>query len=207
MAPLDTFTNQVFSFAGLSSTAPLKEAMVGFDLLLARLNHWQEFNASASEDTSFAAHVGAVAGLAARWRRLQLAGWQRVIDAALVADRAQVFQHWHYLYSLLFGRFGPGSLSEVLPVLEEFLQSATLGQLELRLSLLAVFGAQCGVCAATAATDAWRGWRALEVGLGNVAAYYAQHLQAVQGELHKALAPIRKELRVRFCHFRTVLLW
>ena len=213
---------------------------MGVDLLLARLNHWQEFHASARENTGLSSHQFELAGLAARWRRLQLAGWGKVIDAALQEEANRSAAQWHGLYTLLFcapsSKIGasdgtdsdrarvraPPDVSELLPVFEEFLQSATLGQFQQRLDMLSLFGAQCGIIVAaatsqspvnlsatsaanTATTDATSpscqlqaGWRALEVATGNVVAYYAQHAAAVQAELHAALASVKKELKARF---------
>lgn len=171
---------------------------MGLDLLLARLQHWQDFVASESEDTSFAPLITPLAGLAARWRRLQLAGWTRTIDSVLQDEWKRAAQHWHHLHTLLVGSSESKALADVLPVVEEFLQSSTLGQFDARLDLLAVFGGHCGaLAAAEGGGGGGGGWRALEVGLGNIAAYYAQHQAAVQAELNKALAPTRKELRVR----------
>lgn len=171
--------------------------MVGVDLLLARLNHWESHVASASEDTSFSAELAPISALAARWRRLQLAGWARVIDGALAADRAAVFGQWHRLFGVFFGGAPP---ENVLPVLEEFLQSATLGQFAARLDLLAVFRGHCGILGAGDPENAdVSGWRRLEVAVGNVLAYYGQHRDAVQNELKRVLSPIQKELKVCCC--------
>lgn len=173
--------------------------MVGLDLLLARLNDWQEHSASEREGTSFAAAIPAVAGLAARWRRLQLAGWARVIDAALDAERERAAEHWHHLFALVSGA-SASKISLVLPVVEEFLQSSSIVQFTPRLELLTMLRDHCLLAGRDASTqEQARTHRRLGVSLGNVVAYYAQHSETVQKELKQALAPVRKELAVRLC--------
>jgi midasin (ATPase involved in ribosome maturation) len=182
--------------------------MVGVDLLLARLNNWQHHIASASEGTSFEDITAPIAGIAARWRRLQLAGWARVIDSALENDRARAFESWYHLYSIFFGASTLDNAARLLPVVEEFLQSATIGQFEARLELLAVFGGHCGIIAAVEGNEPAEGrrWRTLEVSVGNMIAYYSQHVAAVSKELKRAVAPVQKELRVRLSHLWCCLL-
>ena len=168
---------------------------MGLDLLLARLNDWQEHSASEREDTSFAAALPALAGLAARWRRLQLAGWARVIDAALAAERERAAEHWHHLFALVSGTPNAG---QALPVAEEFLQSSSLVQFSPRLELLTVLRDHCLLAARGACTsEQARALQRLGISLGNVVAFYAQHAEAVRKELKSALAPVRKELAVR----------
>ena len=62
---------------GLSVQSPLKAALTGLELVLARAQIWEE---SAAKHVSLAAQLEAVAGLATRWRRLELAAWRNLLN-------------------------------------------------------------------------------------------------------------------------------
>ena len=180
--------------AGLSADSPLKEAMVGVELLIARIKTWQDHNASEREGTSVGDLEPAISGLAARWRRLELASWRTLIDRSLCRQRELALTHWFHLYSILFT--DPLEIASVLPVLEEFLQTCTLGQFCTRLSLLDMFSKWCAVLATGSESTERQRLEALSICLSNVGSYYGQHVDAVERELEAGLADVRKELRV-----------
>ena len=62
--------------AGMAAEAPLKTALTGLELLLARSQVWQE---TAAKHVSLAPQLERLAALALRWRRLQLAAWRSLI--------------------------------------------------------------------------------------------------------------------------------
>jgi hypothetical protein len=55
---------------------PLKTALTGLELLLARSRLWED---AAAKAVSLAPQLEQVAGLATRWRRLELASWRRLL--------------------------------------------------------------------------------------------------------------------------------
>ncbi len=65
------------SCAGLSVQSPLKAALTGLELLLARAQVWEE---SAAKHVSLAGQLEAVAQLATRWRKLELAAWRNLLN-------------------------------------------------------------------------------------------------------------------------------
>jgi midasin (ATPase involved in ribosome maturation) len=170
---------------------------VGMELLLARLHTWQEHVASDREGTSFAPEIPSISGIVARWRRLQSTSWNQVIEAALEAERERVAESWHHLFGLISRSADPETAARVMPVAEEFLQSATLAQFGARLELLAIFRDHCAIVGGDL--------RRLAICLANLASYYSQHLTSVEAELRALLAPIRKELAV--CTSGWMLFW
>lgn len=62
--------------AGLSVESPLKAALTGLELVLARAQIWEE---SAAKHVSLEAQLQGVAALATRWRRLELAAWRNLL--------------------------------------------------------------------------------------------------------------------------------
>ena len=69
--------NVVFPCAGLSVQSPLKAALTGLELVLARAQIWEE---SAAKHVSLAGELEGVAALATRWRRLELAAWRNLLN-------------------------------------------------------------------------------------------------------------------------------
>ena len=63
--------------AGLSVQSPLKAALTGLELLLARAQIWEE---SAAKHVSLGSELEGVAALATRWRRLELAAWRNLLN-------------------------------------------------------------------------------------------------------------------------------
>lgn len=60
--------------------SPLKAALTGLELLLARAQLWQE---TAAKHVSLGAQLEAVASLAGRWRKLELASWRRLLQRTI----------------------------------------------------------------------------------------------------------------------------
>lgn len=67
--------------------APLKTALTGLELLLARARLWED---TAAAHVSLAAVLRPAAALAARWRSLELASWRNLLDATI-----RRFAHGH----------------------------------------------------------------------------------------------------------------
>lgn len=60
----------------MAAQTPLKAALTGLELLLARSQLWQE---TAAKHVSIAPQLERLAALALRWRHLQLAAWRHLI--------------------------------------------------------------------------------------------------------------------------------
>lgn len=65
------------SVTGLSVGSPLKAALTGLELVLARAQIWEE---SAAKHVSLGQELVAVAALATRWRKLELAAWRNLLN-------------------------------------------------------------------------------------------------------------------------------
>jgi midasin len=61
----------------LPLTVPLKQALTGLELLLARAQVWEE---TAAKHVTLKQQLTAIAGLATRWRKLELASWKGLLD-------------------------------------------------------------------------------------------------------------------------------
>jgi hypothetical protein len=72
--------------------SPLKAALTGLELLLARAQLWQE---TAAKHVSLGAQLEAVASLAGRWRKLELASWRRLLQRTIRHYAEGVHPHPH----------------------------------------------------------------------------------------------------------------
>jgi midasin len=70
------------SLAALPLRATLKTALSGLELLLARAQLWEQ---TAASHVSLAGVLRPVAGLAGRWRRLELASWKGLLGRTVAA--------------------------------------------------------------------------------------------------------------------------
>lgn len=174
--------------------APLKDAMVGVELLVTRVQDWQSHNASVREQTSLAEHQAPLAALCTRWRKMELASWSLLVEQALDRERHRARVHWFHLVGLILSdhKGAAPEVTEVLAVVEQYLQSASVGQYETRLHLLGLCAAHCAVLTCTGRPS----YAPLQRCLENVAAYYAIHLPAVREALQSGLEPVMKEMNV-----------
>lgn len=90
----------------LPLTAPLKTALTGLELLLARAQVWED---TAAKYVSIKAQLTAVAALATRWRKLELACWRNTLKRTAVTHARGAFRSWFHLYRLLIEGMVPGA--------------------------------------------------------------------------------------------------
>lgn len=180
--------------AGMHCSAPLKDAMVGVELLVTKVQEWQSHNASVREKTSLGQHQAPLAELCARWRKIELASWSFMVERACEHERRGAWVHWFHLVGIIFvdTKGAAPQAEEILAVVEQYLQSSPVGQFEARLQLLGLCAAHCSVLVHTGQPDFAQLQRCLE----NVAAYYALHLPGVRQALQKGLEPVMKEMKV-----------
>ncbi|KIY92200.1 hypothetical protein MNEG_15763 [Monoraphidium neglectum] len=163
----------------LPLAAPLKTALTGLELLLARAQVWEE---TAAKRVSLKAELSAVAAVATRWRRLELASWRGLLVRAAARHAAGARRSWFHLYALLTGRpeapaaaprdgdddaataaaaaaaaaaeaGGDGDADaayrRAASLIEAFVQTSTVGEFGARLDLLRSFAAQMATAAAS----------------------------------------------------------
>lgn len=92
----------------LPLTAPLKTALTGLELLLARAQVWEE---TAASHVTLKAQLGPVAALATRWRKLELASWRGTLRRVAAQHAAGANKSWFHLHLLLLQQAAPGAAS------------------------------------------------------------------------------------------------
>lgn len=195
---LEAICDRVLS---LPANGPLKAALTGVELLLARSQPWEE---GAAKHVSLASHLAACSRLAQRWRALELASWPRALVASARKAAAATDVTWFPLYRLLTAAPPAdeaqrgGWIRSIAAALEEYLITAPLGEFERRLALLWSFSAHlllenaAGRVAGGADSEAGLQLAAL---LRNTYRYFTQFAPAVRAALHTACAPISAKLK------------
>eukprot|EP00798_Chlamydomonas_sp_ICE-L_P024875 gene24875-10536_t len=151
----------------LPLTTPLKTALTGLELLLARAQLWET---TAAKYVAITAQLRDVAALAMRWRSLELASWRATLKHVSQRHASGAAKNWFHLFQLLIlGMPEPEAATEpaeerrnkskrkrrsetkaeldpvtkqyrsTAATLEAFLQTSTLGEFEARLQLLRSF--------------------------------------------------------------------
>ena len=126
---------------GMPCGCPLREAMVGLELLLSKGQAWEE---TAAKHVSLGPALVSASALAQRWRRLELAGWEGAVERAREAHAALAHRGWFHLVGLVLGESSNSNSNGdegVVPSIEHFLQTSTAGQFRRRLSMLWAFSA------------------------------------------------------------------
>jgi midasin len=208
---------------GLPLTVPLKQALTGLELLLARAQVWEE---TAAKHVSLKQQLAAVAGLATRWRKLELASWKGLLERVRARHASGASRSWYHLYQVLvLGTAGDSAAADAAAadaadadaaeggdaadaayrrtasLVEAFVQTSTVGEYAARLQLLQSFACQltvttAGNAATTAAAAAAPSSSGSQVAsmLWNVLSYYTQFLPAVSAAIEAGLGPLSKEL-------------
>jgi midasin len=201
---------------GLPLTVPLKQALTGLELLLARAQVWEE---TAAKHVSLKQQLAAVAGLATRWRKLELASWKGLLERVRARHAAGASRSWYHLYQVLVlgtpedaaaaaadAAVADGEdVAVAVPdsvyrrtasLVEAFLQTSTVGEYAARLQLLQSFACQLTVTAAAIDSTTGSSSSSGQVAsmLWNVLSYYTQFLPAVSAAIDAGLGPLSKEL-------------
>ena len=205
--------------------SPLKQALTGLELLLARAQTWEE---GAASHVSLAEELTACAKLALRWRQRELRTWPRLLARAAERHAQRAHRTWFALHRLLRPPAGikkkarkedanadeenaaaeldargldeeeAEGLRQVTLALEEYVQGSTIGEFRARLDLLWQFHADMAV-ERRSIRSAARGNGAREAALSNVLyntwRYYVQFLPAVARQVEAARAPCAQKLR------------
>ncbi|KAG1668462.1 hypothetical protein FOA52_005235 [Chlamydomonas sp. UWO 241] len=199
---------------GLPVTSPLKTALTGLELLLARAQLWEE---SAAKYVTMGPELQAVGAVATRWRQLELTSWVATLKTVVRKHSGGARRSWFHLYGLLVlgkhedqadatdgaGRSGAApELGEwerryrtVASAIEAFVQTSTIGEFEARLRMLASFRAHVGLrLASSPPGEACDLAAHTHAALGNTVRYYRQFSPAVRKALESGLSPHEKDL-------------
>ncbi|KIK92495.1 hypothetical protein PAXRUDRAFT_571192 [Paxillus rubicundulus Ve08.2h10] len=131
--------------------SPVAKFLSASEQLLVQTEDWE---LCANRDNSIKAHQHALTNLVVEWRRLELSCWKGLLEFQNQSFVGGVAEFWFRLYEVLIQ--GPlsavhevsdggtgglhGYLKQLPSLLDEFMQSSSLGQFQARLDLLQSFG-------------------------------------------------------------------
>ena len=130
--------------------APIAKFLSALEQLLMQTEDWEMY---ANRDNSLKEHQHALTTLIVEWRRLELSCWKSLLESQSQSFIGGVAEFWFRLYEVLIrgplnaaeesAAGDPGSLQGYLKqlpsLLDEFVQSSSVGQFQVRLDLLCSF--------------------------------------------------------------------
>lgn len=129
--------DRILSFA---VDSPIMKLVTGLEMLLTKCHEWE---ANAHRGVSISDDIHALSRLILRWRTLELDGWKLCLDNVEKRAAGTASKYWFHLYStitsLLNDETGMAELTPIQSTLRQFMESATLGQYEMRLRMLRAF--------------------------------------------------------------------
>lgn len=186
---LQHMRERVLRILKLDVRSPIAKVLAALEQLLLHTDDWEPY---AHRENSLKHFQLEVSGLIVAWRRLELSCWVRLLD-----DQAQLYVAKDDEFTLrLYGAVIHGTVSAenvdeylttVLPVISTYINGATQGQFEYRLSVLAAFQSM--------ATELSRSDAPAAASLGKVAAVLANvlaHARLFLPRVHDSVAHQRK---------------
>ncbi|KAK9833665.1 hypothetical protein WJX74_002204 [Apatococcus lobatus] len=178
----------------LPVSLPLKTAMTGLELLLARAHLWDD---TAAKHVSLTQQLRPLEGLAGRWRRLELASWRGLLHRVAVRHAQGASQSWFHLYQMMddVAHSDSKSNGDAFQLLsssaEDFMQTSTLGEYAMRLRLINSFRCHAHARACSGLQQA----ACLATTLANIHTYYGQFQAQVQTAIDIAMKELEKQLQ------------
>lgn len=127
---------------GISLNSPLMKALIGVQFLLHRSQLYEE---TASRMVSLKDELNPLSSLVSRWRKIEFECWPTLLDAVEQQHKVDAEKLWFALHSILFRRMPVDpdlEINSTILSIEEFMQTATIGEFGKRLELLLMFHGQ-----------------------------------------------------------------
>eukprot|EP01018_Ginkgo_biloba_P038909 Gb_21123 [translate_table: standard] len=183
---------------GIPLDAPLMKALAGVQFLLDRSQLWEE---NAPRMLSLSDELHPFSCLVTRWRKIEFECWPALLDTIQLQHEVNAGKLWFALHSILYRRMPDDPSVEIkstISSLEEFMQTATIGEFRKRLELVLTFHGQLSsqIC-----LEAYPGnmpsslVMKLSRILYNVFGYYMQFLPLVIESIVSSRQLVEKELK------------
>jgi midasin len=130
---------------GLDVNSPVPRILSALELLLQQIADWEQY---AYRENTIREWQSAISSLVVEWRRLELSSWAQLLNHEHMACLEGTSEWWFRIYeatvygtraAVLEGTIDH-HLSSLLPLLESFLISSSVGEYSPRLQLLRSFG-------------------------------------------------------------------
>ncbi|KAF8630919.1 hypothetical protein AX17_005277 [Amanita inopinata Kibby_2008] len=138
------------SFLLLGLSSPVAKLLSALEQLLVQTEDWEIY---ANKENTLKTYQRDLTHLIVEWRRLELSCWQGLLDSQVRTFSIEAFSWWFRLYESCVrgvldaceqeqnGQLGSMSqyLSNLIPLLDDYISSSPLGQFHIRLQLLQSF--------------------------------------------------------------------
>ena len=130
---------------GLDINSPVPRILSALEQLLLQIGDWERY---ACRENTLKEWQSTISSLIVEWRRLELSGWAQLLDHECRACVEGTSEWWFRIYeATIYGTRAAvlegtleHHLSSLLPLLESFLMSSSVGEYSPRLQLLQSFG-------------------------------------------------------------------
>ncbi|CAG8485903.1 6023_t:CDS:10 [Diversispora eburnea] len=193
---------------GFKLNSPIAKLLTGLEILLQKSEDWESY---ASRDVSLKSNQEEITDLIIKWRKLELECWPKLLKAQDKYYEQFAHKWWFHLYECIIRPIHKfihqssnnkditllyeNHITEIVKILDQFIQSSNFGEFESRLELIHTFYLHLsakyhfnkmntqGSLYNHAADALW-----------NVYKYYSQFLDEMRNTLVNQYKPIEKEL-------------
>ncbi|XP_077240383.1 midasin-like protein isoform X2 [Tasmannia lanceolata] len=198
---LDKILNIIEMLLALPLDTPLAKALFGLQFLVSRVQFLQE-NAS---KFSLSDQLQPIFVVVSSWKKLELDSWPSLLDGVLEQYEVNAGKLWFPLHSVLHrklcGDMDADNLSTIQSI-EEFIQTASVGEFKKRLGLLLAFHGQFNTSICLEIDSTPHLMENLKI-LYNVFGYYKQFLPLISEHIEASRRKIELELKeiVKLSHW------
>ena len=170
----------------LSVTSPIMQILTGLQILITKAQDWEAY---AAKHVSIQEELGLISQLVIRYRKMELEGWPRILEASERKYRMKSTKYFMHIYQVIceyFGKEDIGNIEEIEKIenlLKQFIESSCLGNLEFRLNLLKNF------------KFSFKFPNAVFHTLASLYSFYSQFIPEVKNRFESQCTPIEKELK------------
>ncbi|XP_058077090.1 midasin isoform X2 [Magnolia sinica] len=178
---------------GLPVDTPLAKALLGLQFLLSRAQALHENDSR----FSFSDQLQPIFDVVSSWQNLELESWPALLDGVLEQYEFNAGKLWFPLHLVLHrqpsGNIVHDNLSTIQS-LEEFVQTASVGEFKKRLELLVAFHGQLNTSICLKANSSMHLLENLKI-LYNVFGYYIQFLPLISEHITASRQSVEKDLK------------
>ena len=181
--------------------SPLAKVLSALENLLGTIEDWEMY---ANRDNSLKAYQHTLIALVVDWRRLELSSWQGLLDAQAAKFEQDASAWWFRLYNAairgVLDAEGDDNgieifLGDLVPLLDDFVASAPLGQFHSRLRLISSMQSYADQLSAHHKGNRHSALRRVYRILANTSAYYQQFETKINKSVVEQRAELEKNIR------------
>ena len=131
--------DRILSF---SITSPIMQVLTGLQILITKAQDWEAY---AAKHVSIQAELSQISRLIIRFRKMELEGWPRVLEASHRKFEMKSSKYFLHIYQNLRKYFNLRSIDDgqelenISNLLKQFVEKSTLGDFEIKLRILESF--------------------------------------------------------------------